>query len=135
MGSSKPRIVIAAIEIHNCDSLNDEAIKAVLGEITTRIGSQVQADKPSSSTTVKQRKCCKTPGCGRSNPRSRGLCASCIVAAWRMVRSGEITWDELERMGLSTPTNEGNYRPSGLFASAVHLRRHVEAQRQQGESQ
>lgn len=46
--------------------------------------------------TTKRKKCwhCK------SEAVSRGLCLTCNQAAHRKVRSGEVTWDLLEKLGL-----------------------------------
>lgn len=49
---------------------------------------------------------CMTPGCGRirgdgPNMRGgRGVCKRCYLAYAYLVRTGQTTWDELERKGL-----------------------------------
>ena len=35
-----------------------------------------------------------------NNAKSRGLCVSCLAAANRKVKNGEVTWEQLEKMGL-----------------------------------
>jgi len=40
---------------------------------------------------------------------TRGLCRNCYMSAWRMVRTGKITWEKLVAGGyVSKATNSGN---------------------------
>lgn len=45
---------------------------------------------------------CMTDDCGKEM-KSRGLCFSCYKRAEKMVKAGEVTWEQLEELGLCTP--------------------------------
>ena len=45
---------------------------------------------------------CLRPDCQRK-PLCRGLCASCYTIASQIVKTGQLTWEELEKQGRSKP--------------------------------
>ena len=51
--------------------------------------------------TMKARaKKCMTEGC-KSDAKFRGLCIPCYRTAWRRVRAGKDTWEEMESKGIA----------------------------------
>lgn len=59
---------------------------------------------------------CLVENCGRK-VYARGLCGACIAKARRMVREGQSSWNEIERLGLIQPAA---YRARGtsIFGQA-----------------
>jgi hypothetical protein len=45
---------------------------------------------------------CLTEGCDR-DANARGLCCVCGLAAYKMVKRGQCTWEQLESLGLALP--------------------------------
>lgn len=43
---------------------------------------------------------------------SRGLCARCYQAASSLVKSGKVTWEELEARGLALPSTRADAGPN-----------------------
>jgi len=61
---------------------------------------------------------CLTPGCD-NNASTRGICVACYQTARREIRRNTITWEELEKMGLTLPTRRKRRPISGPFAIAL----------------
>ncbi len=58
-------------------------------------------------TSAKPRKV-KAPICGhRTTEVKRGNCINCYHALYRMTKSGETTFEELEAKGLLSPSKQG----------------------------
>ena len=57
---------------------------------------------------------CLNPNCGRK-PVCRGLCHPCYVAAHHLVKTGQTTWEKLEKTGRVKPT--GKRGPKGIVSS------------------
>ena len=49
----------------------------------------------------------------------RGRCAACYRAAWRLVKAGKVTWEQLEKAGL---VSEPVRRRRGAFCEAAAKR-------------
>lgn len=64
---------------------------------------------------IDPQKRCITPGCDRQK-HIRGLCASCYIAARRMIADRKTTWEELESLGLSR-TPQGRGLPSAFVVA------------------
>lgn len=57
---------------------------------------------------------CLVPDCD-NDARCRGVCDGCYQSAWKMVRMGEITFEELEAQGLIKPA----YQRKNKLAAAI----------------
>ena len=52
---------------------------------------------------------CLRPGCERE-AKTRELCQSCYQGAHRLVKTGETTWEKLEKAGKARPKKGGELR-------------------------
>lgn len=49
---------------------------------------------------------CLIPKCRGDRVGGRGLCQTCYVKAYRQVILGNTTWEEMEKLGLATPSRQ-----------------------------
>lgn len=63
---------------------------------------------------------CMIEGCG-NRAAIRGLCRSCHNRATALVKDGETTWEELEKMGLIAPSQRKRTSAfSAMFEKTKH---------------
>ena len=55
----------------------------------------------------------------RNAARSRGLCSACYMAAWRLVRDGATTWQEIASLGRVAQRPVGERRRRLLTGAKV----------------
>lgn len=55
---------------------------------------------------------CKTPGCKTRGDHSRGVCQPCYITYSNHVRTGKITWAELEAARVVLPTSRKQDTPA-----------------------
>ena len=59
---------------------------------------------------------CLTTNCKNEATSSRGLCKSCYSSACYAARVGDLSWEELEELGLCLPKMIGCFRAAMAFA-------------------
>ena len=64
---------------------------------------------------------CLIEGC-ECKSKSRGLCGNCYQAARNKVKSGVVTWEQLENIGLAKPSTHGAGPGNSTFGKAFHLK-------------
>lgn len=64
---------------------------------------------------------CLMPKCKRQGDEARGLCGACYQAAYRLVKRGDVTWEELVESNLALDTAVGSpvRGPAGVAIQAI----------------
>jgi len=83
--------------------------------------------KPESSSNGQAEQCLSL-GCDRK-PYARGICRPCYSSAAWMVRHNQVSWDELETLGMARPSSGRGKRPTPFRAEFLRLKAESEAEK------